>query len=90
VVAALPGAEQAVLVDPRSPAEQERQARLRDEVTMALEQAGLEDLVGLIDENLFGLQLDPRVAPEIQEMVDEMIRIGVPTAVFVLPPETST
>jgi hypothetical protein len=44
--------------------------------------------LSLIDENLFGLQLDPRVAPEIQAMVDEMIRIGVPTAVFVLPPET--
>lgn len=88
VVAALPGAEQAVLVDPRSPAQQERQDRLRAEVTMALELAGLEDLLSLIDENLFGLQLDPRVAPEIQAMVDEMIRIGVPTAVFVLPPET--
>jgi hypothetical protein len=89
VVAALPGAEQAVLVDPRSAAERERQDRLRTEVTRALDDAGLDDLVSLLDENLFGLQLDPRVSPEIQAMVDEMIRIGLPTAVFVLPPETS-
>ncbi len=87
-VAALPGAERAVLVDPRSPEELARQEQLRVFVVDALEQAGLDDLIGLLDENLFGVQLDPRVPPGVQAMVDEMIRIGLPTAVFVLPPET--
>jgi hypothetical protein len=28
------------------------------------------------------------VPADVQKMVDELLRLGVPTAVFVLPPET--
>lgn len=87
-VAALPGAVQVAFHDPRAPADIARDEQLVREVRTSLIAAGLEELVPMIDDNLFGLQLDPRVPAEVQEMVDELLRLGVPTAVFVLPPET--
>ena len=87
-VAALPGAVQAAYVDPRSPADIARGEQLAQQVRTSLIAAGVEALVPMIDDNLFGLQLDPRVPPEVQEMVDELLRLGAPTAVFVLPPST--
>lgn len=87
-VAALPGAVQVAFHDPRSAAEIARDEQLVAQVRTLLIAAGLEELVPQIDDNLFGLQLDARVPPEVQEMVDELLHLGVPTAVFVLPPET--
>jgi hypothetical protein len=87
-VAALPGAVQVAFHDPRTPADIARGEQLAQQVRTSLIAAGLEELVPMIDDNLFGLQLDPRVPAEVQEMVDELLRLGVPTAVFVLPPET--
>jgi hypothetical protein len=87
-VAALPGAVQVAFHDPRTPADIARGEQLAQQVRTSLIAAGLEELVPMIDENLFGLQLDPRVPADVQEMVDELLRLGVPTAVFVLPPET--
>ena len=87
-VAALPGAVQVAFHDPRTPADIARGEQLAQQVRTSLIAAGLEELVPMIDDNLFGLQLDPRVPADVQEMVDELLRLGVPTAVFVLPPET--
>ena len=47
--------------------------------------AGLDDLVPLIESNLFGVQLDPRVPVELQEIVDRLLELGTPTAVFLVP-----
>ena len=74
--------------DPRTPADIARGEQLVREVRNSLIAAGVEALVPMIDDNLFGLQLDPRVPADVQEMVDELLRLGVPSAVFVLPPET--
>jgi hypothetical protein len=87
-VAALPDAVQVAFHDPRTPADIARGEQLAQQVRTSLIAAGLEELVPMIDDNLFGLQLDPRVPADVQEMVDELLRLGVPTAVFVLPPET--
>jgi hypothetical protein len=87
-VAALPGAVQVAFHDPRTPADIARGEQLAQQVRTSLIAVGLEGLVPMIDDNLFGLQLDSRVPADVQEMVDELLRLGVPTAVFVLPPET--
>jgi hypothetical protein len=87
-VAALPGAVQVAFHDPRTPADIARGEQLAQQVRTSLIAAGVEELVPMIDDNLFGLQLDSRVPADVQEMVDELLRLGVPTAVFVLPPET--
>jgi hypothetical protein len=87
-VAALPGAVQVAFHDPRTPADIARGEQLAQQVRTSLIAVGWEGLAPMIDDNLFGLQLDPRVPADVQEMVDELLRLGVPTAVFVLPPET--
>jgi hypothetical protein len=84
-VGALPGAVEVVEYDPRSPAEVAEYDRLTAAVTEALVSDGADDLVPLLDTNLFGVQLDPRVPPEVQRMVDRMLQLGGPTAVFIVP-----
>jgi hypothetical protein len=88
-VGALPGAVPVVEYDPRSPAELAESDRLRASITEALVSDGSEDLVGMLDTNLFGLQVDPRVPPDVQQMVDRMLYLGGPIAVFILPPGSS-
>lgn len=82
---ARPDAHQAVLVEPRDEDELARYADLEAELGARLDAAGLDDLVPLITRNLFGLQLDERVEPDLQSIVNEMLRLGQPTAVFIIP-----
>ncbi len=86
---AMPGVEQVAFVDPRSPTELKRYTELRDQVIGDLRRVGLDDLVGTLDTNLFGVQLDPRVSTDIQRAVDQMLLLGQPTAVFIAAPGTS-
>jgi hypothetical protein len=72
--------------DPRDATELAEYDRIEAEVTASLTAAGLVDLVPLLETNLFGVQLDPRVATEVQAQVDRLLELGTPTAVFVLPP----
>ncbi|MFZ4811713.1 MAG: hypothetical protein ACOYL9_10245 [Ilumatobacteraceae bacterium] len=87
-VAALPGAVELVQFDPRDAAALREYEELETSVTDALVADGLADLVPMIDTNLFGLQIDPRVSTDVQRMVDRMLHLGTPTAVFALPAET--
>ena len=85
-VRAVPGAELVLEYDPRDATESAEYDRIEAEVTASLTAAGLVDLVPLLETNLFGVQLDPRVATEVQAQVDRLLELGTPTAVFVLPP----
>jgi hypothetical protein len=85
-IAAVPGAEQVIVFDPRDAGELAEYAQLEAEVTASLTNSGLDDLVPLLTSNLFGLQLDPRVSTEDQRRVNTMLELGTPTAVFILPP----
>jgi hypothetical protein len=84
-VAALPGAEKVVEYDPRNTDELAEYANLEEAVRTELLRDGLGDLVPLLDTNLFGLQIDPRVSIPIQRKVDRMLELGTRTAVFILP-----
>ena len=46
---------------------------------------GFDDMVPLVDDNLFALAVDARLPAELRREVDEMLALGTPTAVFVLP-----
>jgi hypothetical protein len=72
-------------VDPKSPDEQAEYARLRRELIDDLRRSGLDDLVPVVDANLFGVQLDPRVSAADGERVDRMLFLGQETAVFIGP-----
>ena len=85
---ALPGATEVAFVDPRTPAQQMRFAQLRSEVITLLRARGLDDLVGKVDDNLFGAAIDSRVYqdPDFQPRFGEMLQLGVPIGVFLAPP----
>jgi hypothetical protein len=84
-----PRAVEIATVEPRSPEELVEYAELEDELVAGLVGLGLDDLVPTVDTNLFGVQLDPRVPPGLQEIADRMLELGQLTAVFVLPPGTT-
>ncbi|MEI8238808.1 MAG: hypothetical protein WCI22_05260 [Actinomycetota bacterium] len=83
---AIEGVQQVADVDPRSPTELARFQQLHDDATAGLASAGLADVVPLVDTNLFGASIDPRVPPEIERMLAEMLVLGEETAVFIAPP----
>lgn len=86
VVADWPGAVEIVRTDPRSPAEVDRSEELRREIVTELHELGRDDLARLVDGNLFALPGEPGVPPELEHKAFELLALGQPTAVFILPP----
>ena len=84
-VRALPGAVEVIDYDPRSPADLVEYDQLRAAITDSLTSAGDVDLLDMLDTNLFGLQVNDRVPAYVQQMVDRMLHLGGPTAVFIVP-----
>jgi hypothetical protein len=82
---ALPEAVEVAYADLRSPEERAELDRLRQRVVDDLEAAGMVDLVSEVDYNLFRLAVEERVPESIRRMVDRMLELGGPAAVFVLP-----
>lgn len=74
--------------DPRTEAEVDEYADLRTQVIDDLTAAGLDDLMELVDTNLFGLDIDERIPPATKELTTRMIALGQPVAVFLGPPGT--
>jgi len=81
-----PGAVEVAFHDPRTPADVARADALRAEAVAELRAAGLDDVAEVVGTNLFGAAVDPRVPDEVRRMLDEVLAIGGPTAVFVTPP----
>lgn len=86
---AQPGAVEIVNVDPRTPAEQQEYADLRDAVIADLEAQGLDDVVPLVDGNVFGASLDPRLDDATIDRFARMLELGIPISVFVTAPGAS-
>jgi hypothetical protein len=85
----LPDAVEVAYVEPRSPAEIRRFGELRAEAIERLEADGLDDVVPLVDGNLFGASIQRRVPSSTRELLAEMLDLGLPTAVFLAPPGTT-
>lgn len=73
--------------DPRRPAERAEFARLRTELITRLAASDLADRVEQVDDNLFMLGLVDGLPSGAQWRIDRMLEIGVPSAVFIGPPE---
>ncbi len=88
----VPGAVEVAFVEPRSPAQQAEFAQLRGEVIQMLHTAGLDDIIPHVDDNLFGAAIDDRLTSPanqpIQERLQQMLDLGLPTAIFLAPPGT--
>lgn len=85
----MPGAVEVAYTDPRNPTELALYEMLREQLSQHLTDLGLAELIELIDTNLFGVQLDARVPAADQAIVDRMLVLGQPTAVFIVPAGTS-
>jgi hypothetical protein len=81
-----PDALEVAYLEPRDDAGLAEYAALDTRLRTGLEGAGFDDLVPLIDTNLFKVQLDPRLPPSLQSVVNRMLVLGQPEAVFLLPP----
>ncbi|MGH9273285.1 MAG: hypothetical protein ACRDZU_01455, partial [Acidimicrobiales bacterium] len=84
--AAEPGAQRVAFDDPRTDAERAEFATARAAAVRQLRAAGRADLVGRVDTDLFDVALNEDVGPDIGLLLGRMLDIGVPVAVFVLPP----
>ncbi len=82
---AKPDAVEVAYVDERTPDEVAEYAELRQSAIDGLEAAGLADVVDLVDTNLFGASLDPRLPRPVQTAMARMLIIGQPAAVFIAP-----
>ena len=85
----LPDAVEVAYVEPRSPSEIRRFEDLRDEAVARLRADGLDDVVPLVDDNLFGASIQRRVPSSTRELLAEMLELGLPTAVFLAPAGTT-
>lgn len=83
---AVPDAVEVARYDPRSDEERAVAAARRDDVIARLTAEGLDDLVPLVDTNLFGLALDPRLSRADQVDVTLLLDLGQPMSVFIAPP----
>lgn len=84
---AIPGSIEAAAVDLRSPAELDELARLRPEVEDGLQREGLAELLPFLDTNLFRAAIDQRASEPLRVKMDRMLKIGLPTSIFITPPE---
>jgi hypothetical protein len=86
---AVPEAVEAAYVEPRDAAERAEFVRLRAAVIDDLRDAGLDDVIPVVDGNLFGASIDPRLSDRAQRWIVRMLELGEPTAVFIAPPLTT-
>ena len=85
----VPSAQEVAFDDPRSPSERREYAQLREDVIHDLMVAGLRDDIELVDGNLFGLSLDERLTRRTRRSIEQMLDLGSPGAVFLVPPGTT-
>jgi hypothetical protein len=85
--AAVPRVTRVAFDDPRSVAERAEFAEVRQAAIDALLAAGRDELVDLVDTDLFDLALNRGVGGDVSLLLGRMLDLGVPVAVFVVPPE---
>ncbi len=85
---AIDGVEEVAHHEPRSAAQLDEFARLRTEVLALLADAGRDDLIDLVDTNLFGVTLQLDLPSGVLDRVSRMLLLGQETAVFVASPGT--
>ena len=72
-------------VEPRTPDELAEFAMLRTELIADLMATGLDDLVSLVDNNLFGVRIDDRISSAALEASKRLLDLDQNAAVFIGP-----
>jgi hypothetical protein len=82
---ALPDAVEVATYDPRTDADRAEFAAVRTRLIDRLRDEGLDELVPLVDENLFGISVDVRLSAADHADLARLIELGQPMAVFIAP-----
>jgi hypothetical protein len=82
----VPGAVEIGPFDLRTPEERAELDELRAQVEGQLEEEGLSELIPYLDTNLFRAAIDQRASEPLRVKMDRMLKIGLPTSVFITPP----
>ena len=85
---AVDGARELGSHDPRSAAERAEYDRLHDLATEELLASGHDDVVPLLDDNLFGASLADGLSDDARRHIEAMLELGSPGAVFLVDPGT--
>ena len=86
---AKPGVQRVAYTDLRNARQRAEYDRLRLLVIADLRAAHLEDTVPLVDGNLYGASLNPKLPKRTFTRMVRMLDLGLPTAVFVGPPASA-
>jgi hypothetical protein len=81
-----PGYREIAFVDPRTRAQKAEYQRLRSRAIELLDRAGQSSLTVLVDEHVFALTFDERVPEPVRRIASRMLKLGLPAAVFLAPP----
>jgi len=81
----VPEAVEVASNDSRTADERARYARLRREALAGLRRDGLDDLVPMLDYNVFGLSTSDEISRDTRVATSLMLQIGTEAAVFVIP-----
>ena len=73
-------------IDPRTADERAEYDEVRSTLIDDLRADGLDDLVALVDSNLFGVRVDLRLTDEHVELANRLLYLGQETAVFIGAP----
>jgi hypothetical protein len=71
--------------DPRTDAQRAEYAEVRAAFAARLADEGLDELVPLIDINLFGMSVDIRLSAADHADLSRLIELGQPMSVFIAP-----
>ena len=82
---AVPDAIEVATYDPRTDAQRAEYAEVRARFVERLAAEGLDELVDLVDTNLFGISVDTRLSAADQDDLTRLIELGQPMAVFIAP-----
>jgi len=83
-----PDAVEVATYEPRSGDELERYGAVRRQLLDRLAGEGLDDVASIVDTNLFGASLDPRLSGADRADFTELLDLGQPMAVFIAPATT--
>jgi hypothetical protein len=86
---AKPGVREVAFADPRSDAERAEYVRLRQQAIDGLRAVGRNDAVPAVDNNVITVATDPTIPPRLQRILARMVGLGLPTAIFVGPPQSA-
>jgi hypothetical protein len=82
---AVPDAVEVATYDPRTDAQRAEYAEVRARFVDRLSTEGLDELVDLVDTNLFGISVDTRLSTADQDDLTRLIELGQPMSVFIAP-----